>query len=213
MREWLSADVANYRRVMADNKADAIKQAEVLWKGKLATWQPGEVTDAIKRGKQGPRPGTVGARTEKAILDVVAPTKLDLCKTCDRTGRCSFEANNLVCKRIADAHFQNKQAEARPPEVRDLVMKNKKLLHDHAAAFQGFFKVPLASYMNDVTGFDIIKFDEMIKPPKGISTHDFVMRKYGLQALHMIQYLIGMKVMVVKGATYKPKGPEMTKGR
>jgi hypothetical protein len=102
-------------------------------------------------------------------------------------------------------------------EARALVMKNKKLLHDHAAGFQGFFKVPLASYMNDYTGFDIVKFDEMIKTPDGVSTHDFVKRKYGLQALNMIQDLIGMP----RGAeaTFRqfklkpPKGPEMTKGR
>jgi hypothetical protein len=271
VREWLSADVANYRRVMADNQADAIKQAEALWKGKLTCprssgipnvaaeerWvltremehyldarrsqdlievahafaqtfklSSSQAGELIIFWQNKPKPGTVGERKEKAILDVVAPTGKEFIVWGIAPGKTTEEPLYTKAKSQPEAQAMldrlTREGLARkcriqvldmstPPdfvgairpsgtflgstreEARALVMKNKKLLHDHAAGFQGFFKVPLGPYMNDVTGFDIIKFDEMIKTPDGVSTHDFVMRKYGLQALNMIKALIGMK--------------------
>lgn len=58
------------------------------------------------------------------------------------------------------------------------------------AAFKQTFGVKLSNYW-DVTGFDVIKFDEeFIKPPVGAGTADTITKRYGKAATDLVFALI-----------------------
>jgi len=71
--------------------------------------------------------------------------------------------------------------------------KNAKLRRDSREAFMGFFQRPLEKYMDNLTGFDVVKFDEEIaKPNEGESTAAAVERQWGDEALALCRTLIGV---------------------
>jgi hypothetical protein len=66
------------------------------------------------------------------------------------------------------------------------------LSHNHAHEFQRIFGVSLTSYLNKITGFDIIKFDEFVRPKKNESTADALRRRWGQEAVNLVRALIHM---------------------
>ena len=72
----------------------------------------------------------------------------------------------------------------------DLIGKNKKLLLENAEKFRRTFGVALHKFMSPLVGFDIVRFDEFLGTPEGISTRDYINRKYGIKAVELIEKLI-----------------------
>jgi hypothetical protein len=65
-----------------------------------------------------------------------------------------------------------------------------RLIYTLGDKFKRTFNLPLKNYIDLITGFDIVKFDEDIKTPDGISTKDFISKTYGEEAVKLIQSLI-----------------------
>jgi len=61
----------------------------------------------------------------------------------------------------------------------------------NANEFVQTFGVSLSKYWNNLTGFDVIAFDDFIKPRQRESTAQAVKRKYGQAAVNLIHRLIG----------------------
>lgn len=57
--------------------------------------------------------------------------------------------------------------------------------------FQRIFGVRLRTFWDNFTGFDVIKFDELIQPADGQSTQDKVREDYGEDAVQLCLELIG----------------------
>lgn len=74
--------------------------------------------------------------------------------------------------------------------MRKIILHNKKLQHDYAPKFQGLFGIPLASYMDMITGFDILAFDGWLETPYSISTEQYLLTKYGEQGVELVRALI-----------------------
>lgn len=73
--------------------------------------------------------------------------------------------------------------------------KNKQLYHQYRNEFNEIFKLDLKDYITRdfitlVAGFDVIKFDADLKTPDGISTYDFIGKKYGKRGIEIIKILI-----------------------
>ena len=75
--------------------------------------------------------------------------------------------------------------------LRDIVLKNKKLEHDYKSKFQEVFGITLSNFMDPITGFKIVEFDQYIKTPDGISTRDYLLRNSGEETVKLIEILIG----------------------
>ena len=73
--------------------------------------------------------------------------------------------------------------------LREIMLKNKKLEHDHSAKFQEIFGKPLSDFMDTFTGFNIVEFDDYIKTPDGESTNDYLEKNYK-EGLELIKILI-----------------------
>ena len=73
--------------------------------------------------------------------------------------------------------------------MRDNIFKT----HKHTAGFWMYFKLRLNDYIEPLTGFDIIKFDDDIKTPDGKSTHDWIVEHYGKEANALVEKLLGIK--------------------
>lgn len=69
-------------------------------------------------------------------------------------------------------------------------MENKEKIRKFRAMFSDHFNASLESYMDLMFGFDIVKFDEFLGTPDGISTKDFIEKKYGKEAMELIESLI-----------------------
>jgi hypothetical protein len=65
-------------------------------------------------------------------------------------------------------------------------MKNRYFeKQQYDAAFRKIFGRPLSKYIHPLFGFDICKFDEDIQTPHNESLHDFIEKKFGLEALRI----------------------------
>jgi len=66
----------------------------------------------------------------------------------------------------------------------------------HEQQFQLYFKKPLRKFFHPLFGFDILKFDEEMKSKFGYiednktSCSDFVLQKFGKDAVELIRNLI-----------------------
>ena len=60
----------------------------------------------------------------------------------------------------------------------------------YTEAFQKTFRLKLKNYLDPLTGFDIVKFDEDIKTPEGRSCDEFISEKYGPDSSSIIKGLI-----------------------
>jgi hypothetical protein len=59
-----------------------------------------------------------------------------------------------------------------------------------ANRFRELFGLPLGKFWHPLTGFDIVRFDDVIKPGKDQSLRTCVEAKYGPEAMHLIESLI-----------------------
>ena len=74
--------------------------------------------------------------------------------------------------------------------MNQLMQKNRDKLFKNGKQFQRVFGVPLNNYIDPITGFDIVKFDEFLKTPDNVSTADFLEGKFGVEAKNLIESLI-----------------------
>lgn len=74
-------------------------------------------------------------------------------------------------------------------ELRNFILEGKKKLHDNRDKFYDLFGVSLDDFW-DLTGFDVIELDELVKPDEGESTSDAILRKYGQEAVDLCKELI-----------------------
>ena len=78
--------------------------------------------------------------------------------------------------------------------LRDTCVKNAELRHKCCEDFQQIFGVALSKFWKgNITGFDVIAFDDWLKPHEGESTRDAVWRKYGYKGVSIIERLIWIK--------------------
>jgi hypothetical protein len=76
--------------------------------------------------------------------------------------------------------------------LQDVFRANLKLRGDYYRKFGATFGWPLASFFNNLTGFDIVKFDDVVvKPPDGTSTKDAVFARWGQEGVDIILGLLG----------------------
>jgi hypothetical protein len=64
-----------------------------------------------------------------------------------------------------------------------------KKIFEKGYQFRKTFGVPVNQFL-DFSGFDIIKFDEWLNTPKGVSTKNFITKKYGKEASELINSLL-----------------------
>lgn len=61
------------------------------------------------------------------------------------------------------------------------------MTHREAEIFFSYFGVPIKQFLCPITNtLDVIKFDEFLKVPKGISTRQFIEQRYGLAAVNFV---------------------------
>ena len=65
------------------------------------------------------------------------------------------------------------------------------LIQNFQRIFRG--KAHLMSFMHPLLGFDVVKFDDWLKPPDGTSTEDFIKQQYGPEAVALMHKLINSK--------------------
>ena len=56
--------------------------------------------------------------------------------------------------------------------------------------FRREFNVTIQRFWDIQTGFDIVKFDEWLKVPDGVSTREFIFQKFGSNAVLLVETLI-----------------------
>ena len=56
--------------------------------------------------------------------------------------------------------------------------------------FKATFGQPLRRFMSSFTGFDVFKFDELIRPRKTESTNEAVERMHGAKAVKLVRAII-----------------------
>jgi hypothetical protein len=72
-----------------------------------------------------------------------------------------------------------------------IVHSQRKAVVDHTTAFYTIFHARLSDFMDKLTvGFDIVKFDEAIEVPEGISTKDHILAHYGQEGVDLILKLM-----------------------
>ena len=59
-----------------------------------------------------------------------------------------------------------------------------------ANRFRNLFGMPLSRFWHPLTGFDIVRFDDAVKPGKNQSLRERVEVKYGTEAVQFIEMLI-----------------------
>lgn len=69
------------------------------------------------------------------------------------------------------------------PEYGNMIYKN-------GDQFKRIFGVPLKDFMDILTGFDVVKFDQYLKTPDGTSTKNYITQKYGETATNLVMSLI-----------------------
>jgi hypothetical protein len=67
---------------------------------------------------------------------------------------------------------------------------NQSLLKKYQQQFKNYFNLNLLDYIDLISGFDIVGFDEKIHPPDGASLQEHLIENYGADAERMIFSLI-----------------------
>lgn len=67
---------------------------------------------------------------------------------------------------------------------------NKSQLHTHADGFRRVFGISLSRFMHPLFGFDVVRFDEWIGTPDGVSLSGYLTSKYGDAARTLVEELI-----------------------
>lgn len=76
------------------------------------------------------------------------------------------------------------------PTAYDHITRNLDRYRRLAPRFARIFGRQLRPYWNNLTGFDVIKFDDLVKPGKKESTKDAVLRRYGQEGVDLVYRLI-----------------------
>lgn len=71
------------------------------------------------------------------------------------------------------------------------LLNNLNRLREYGGRFRSTFGLPIKPFWSNLTGFDVIAFDDFIQPGEEESTADAVERKYGTEAVRLIRLLIG----------------------
>jgi hypothetical protein len=66
--------------------------------------------------------------------------------------------------------------------------------HKQSRRFLQLFGLRLTQFWHPLTGFDIVAFDDVIKPDFNQSLHDYVQTRYGPEAVQLIADLIGLPI-------------------
>lgn len=74
--------------------------------------------------------------------------------------------------------------------IPDIMMKHREQEIKYGREFKKHFARSLHAFMDYITGFDVIAFDEFLKTPDGISTHDWIIKEYGQDACDLIEKLL-----------------------
>ena len=74
--------------------------------------------------------------------------------------------------------------------MREQVLDTKKKQYLYRGLFCDTFGRSLDDFMHPLLGFDVVKFDEFIVPPDGVSLSDFLAKKYGEDARVLVQNLL-----------------------
>jgi len=76
----------------------------------------------------------------------------------------------------------------------DFIADNLDLYRRHAREFERIFGCKLKPYFDNLTGFDLVKFDhEVLKPRESESGHAAAHRQWGDEGLALIKKLIKME--------------------
>jgi hypothetical protein len=70
-----------------------------------------------------------------------------------------------------------------------LVRRNAEVQRQ-ASLFRQLFQLPLSQFWHPFTGFDIVRFDDVMKPARNQSLRACVRAKYGNDAVDLIESLI-----------------------
>ena len=79
----------------------------------------------------------------------------------------------------------------------EIMKRNRELELIHSKAFYMYFHFALHNYMDYLTGFDIVKFDDAIHTPDGVSTSDHIEKHYGAEATALIKRLIRLPKRII----------------
>jgi hypothetical protein len=77
--------------------------------------------------------------------------------------------------------------------MQTILNKNVTLYEANKERFFDFFSVHLSKFWNHLTGFDVIKFSDWLKPHKTESLADTITRRWGPDAVALCRTLIGFK--------------------
>lgn len=72
-----------------------------------------------------------------------------------------------------------------------MIKSNDKLYRKHEHEFAELFGIHLRPFWDNITGFDIVKFDDhIIQSPNGQSMEDVLQAEYGDEGVSIIQSLL-----------------------
>lgn len=74
--------------------------------------------------------------------------------------------------------------------IAEFVMNNRKKYDVNYLKFQSIFGISLKKYWDKLFAFDIVAFDSFLETPDGTSTSDWILEKYGQEAVDLIQSLL-----------------------
>lgn len=74
---------------------------------------------------------------------------------------------------------------------------------EEAEAFERIFGMSMSAFYDTMHGFKVVEFDEALGTPRGVSTNQFVMEKYGKEGFDLMHKLnrygaSGIKYMIDK---------------
>ena len=80
------------------------------------------------------------------------------------------------------------------PDILAVLGKRNAQAHKHGRRFLQVFGLRLTQFWHPITGFDIVAFDDVIRPALNQSLHDCIQARYGPEAVQLIAYLIGLPI-------------------
>jgi len=75
-------------------------------------------------------------------------------------------------------------------QLYELVEKNKQILSNFSHKFFQTFNRPLSNYVDQITGFDIVKFNDDLRIPDDQSVANFLTENYGEDICEMVKGLL-----------------------
>jgi hypothetical protein len=99
------------------------------------------------------------------------------------------ETKSITAYKALDAALVH--PEIQNPTLYDFMLENRQRYIKYATLFRAIFSRDLHHFWDNVTGLDVVKFDEeFIKPIEGQSTREAILAKYGQTAVDLIDKLI-----------------------